>query len=175
MRLSLISPDQQTCNPSDDSDFAGTELPNCQFLASSIQACQAKGKIITLSLGGATGAASFSSASQASAFGDTIWNLFLGGSSSTRPFGSAVLDGYVLLGRAVIWVQADIYLQRRHRHRGRWYHVLRLVHQPHPHSRAGLEQEVLRHWRTAMPVPRCLHVCVSVSGIFRFLIPLRLF
>ncbi|KAM5537238.1 hypothetical protein V8D89_009171 [Ganoderma adspersum] len=82
-----------TCNPSDDSDFPGTELPNCQFLASSIQACQAKGKIITLSLGGATGAASFSSASQASAFGDTIWNLFLGGSSSTRPFGSAVLDG----------------------------------------------------------------------------------
>ena len=24
-----------------------------------------------------------------------IWNLFLGGSSSTRPFGSAVLDGCV--------------------------------------------------------------------------------
>ncbi|KAM5539242.1 hypothetical protein V8D89_007115 [Ganoderma adspersum] len=82
-----------TCNPSDDSNFPGTELPNCQFLASSIQACQAKGKIITLSLGGATGAASFSSAAQATAFGDTIWNVFLGGSSSTRPFGSAVLDG----------------------------------------------------------------------------------
>ena len=84
------SSNKQTCNPSDDSNFPGTELPNCQFLASSIKACQAKGKIITLSLGGATGAASFSSASQASAFGDTIWNLFLGGSSSTRPFGDAV-------------------------------------------------------------------------------------
>jgi chitinase len=24
---------------------------------------------------------------------NNIWNLFLGGSSSTRPFGSAVLDG----------------------------------------------------------------------------------
>ncbi|KAG9100537.1 Chitinase 1 [Ceratobasidium sp. 370] len=30
---------------------------------------------------------------QGVAFADTIWNLFLGGSSSTRPFGDAVLDG----------------------------------------------------------------------------------
>ncbi|KAM5537237.1 hypothetical protein V8D89_009170 [Ganoderma adspersum] len=82
-----------TCNPSDDTNFPGTSLPNCQFLASQIEACQAKGKIITLSFGGATGAASFSSASEATTFGDTVWNLFLGGSSSTRPFGTAVLDG----------------------------------------------------------------------------------
>ncbi|KAI1796943.1 glycoside hydrolase [Ganoderma leucocontextum] len=82
-----------TCNPSSGTNFPGTELPNCQFLASQIKACQAKGKLITLSFGGATGAASFSSASDATAFGDTVWNLFFGGSSSTRPFGTAVLDG----------------------------------------------------------------------------------
>ncbi|KAG6840717.1 hypothetical protein C0991_004803 [Blastosporella zonata] len=82
-----------TCNPTDSGAFSGTSLANCQFLAADIQACQAKGKIITLSLGGATGAASFTSAAQAQAFADTIWNLFLGGSSSTRPFGAAVLDG----------------------------------------------------------------------------------
>ncbi|KAL0954740.1 hypothetical protein HGRIS_003692 [Hohenbuehelia grisea] len=82
-----------TCNTNDNGVFPGTELPNCSFLAASIQACQAKGKIITLSLGGATGAASFTSDAQAQQFADTIWNLFLGGSSSTRPFGSAVLDG----------------------------------------------------------------------------------
>lgn len=76
--------------------FDGSQLPNCQFLASSIQTCQSKGKVVTLSLGGATGAAGFTSDSQASAFADQIWNLFLGGSSSTRPFGDAVLDGYVL-------------------------------------------------------------------------------
>lgn len=73
--------------------FSGTNLANCQFLASDIKACQAKGKIITLSLGGATGAATFSSDAQAQTFADTVWNLFLGGSSSTRPFGDAVLDG----------------------------------------------------------------------------------
>jgi chitinase len=68
-------------------------LANCQFLAAGIQSCQAAGKIVTLSLGGASGAATFSSDAQGKAFADTIWNLFLGGSSSTRPFGAAVLDG----------------------------------------------------------------------------------
>ncbi|KAG6896670.1 hypothetical protein C0992_006804 [Termitomyces sp. T32_za158] len=82
-----------TCNSEDFPVFPGTSLANCQFLAADIQTCQAKGKIITLSLGGATGAASFTSDAQAQDFADTIWNLFLGGSSSNRPFGAAVLDG----------------------------------------------------------------------------------
>ncbi|KAI0688227.1 glycoside hydrolase [Cytidiella melzeri] len=82
-----------TCNVNDDPVFPGSQLPECSFLASAIETCQSKGKIVTISLGGATGAAGFTSDSQASAFADQIWNLFLGGSSSTRPFGSAVLDG----------------------------------------------------------------------------------
>ncbi|GLB43356.1 putative glycosyl hydrolase 18 family protein [Lyophyllum shimeji] len=82
-----------TCNSVDSGVFPGTNLANCQFMASDIKACQARGKIITLSLGGATGSATFSSDAQAQQFADTVWNLFLGGSSSTRPFGDAVLDG----------------------------------------------------------------------------------
>ncbi|KDR84819.1 hypothetical protein GALMADRAFT_293254 [Galerina marginata CBS 339.88] len=82
-----------TCNPTDNATFAGTELPNCVSLATDIAACQAKGKIVTLSLGGATGAVGFTSDAQASTFGQTIWDMFLGGTSSTRPFGTAVLDG----------------------------------------------------------------------------------
>ncbi|KIK62365.1 glycoside hydrolase family 18 protein [Collybiopsis luxurians FD-317 M1] len=81
------------CNDVDDSLFPGSDLPDCQFMASDIQACQAAGKIVTLSMGGATGAATFSSDSQAEAFADLIWDLFLGGTSDTRPFGDAVLDG----------------------------------------------------------------------------------
>ncbi|CDO71799.1 Glycoside Hydrolase Family 18 / Carbohydrate-Binding Module Family 5 protein [Trametes cinnabarina] len=81
------------CSSVDDPVFSGTNMPDCSFLASDIQFCQSKGKIVTISLGGATGAASFTSDDQASAFGDTIWNTFLGGSSSVRPFGGAVLDG----------------------------------------------------------------------------------
>ncbi|TFK63509.1 glycoside hydrolase [Pluteus cervinus] len=82
-----------TCSGSANGVFPGTSLANCQFLAADIKACQARGKLVTLSLGGATGAASFSSDAQATAFADTVWNIFLGGSSSTRPFGDAVLDG----------------------------------------------------------------------------------
>ncbi|TEB39358.1 class III chitinase [Coprinellus micaceus] len=82
-----------TCNPTDNATFPGTTLPNCASLASDIATCQSKGKLVTLSLGGATGAVGFSSDSQASSFAQQIWDLFLGGQSSTRPFGSAVLDG----------------------------------------------------------------------------------
>jgi chitinase len=48
---------------------------------------------VTISIGGAYGDVGFVSNSQAEEFADTIWNLFLGGSNSTRPFGSAILDG----------------------------------------------------------------------------------
>ncbi|KAL0950816.1 hypothetical protein HGRIS_007580 [Hohenbuehelia grisea] len=82
-----------TCNPTDNSTFPGTNLPNCASLATDIKTCQSKGKIITLSLGGATGSVGFQSDAQATSFAQTVWDLFLGGSSSTRPFGSAVLDG----------------------------------------------------------------------------------
>lgn len=77
----------------DNATFPGTGLANCASLASDIQTCQAKGKILTLSLGGGGVNVGFDSDSQAESFADTIWNDFLGGSSSTRPFGSAVLDG----------------------------------------------------------------------------------
>lgn len=73
--------------------FPGTSLLNCKKLASDIKACQAKGKLITLSLGGSAGNVSFTGDNQAKAFADTVWNLFLGGHSDKRPFGSAVLDG----------------------------------------------------------------------------------
>ena len=85
----------QICNPTDNATFPGTNLPNCASVGTDIETCQSKGKIVTLSLGGATGSVGFSSDSQAETFADTIWNTFLGGSSSTRPFGNAILDGYV--------------------------------------------------------------------------------
>ncbi|OCH89688.1 glycoside hydrolase [Obba rivulosa] len=73
--------------------FPGTDLSNCQFMADDIQTCQAKGKAVTISLGGATGQVGFASDDAAEALADQVWNLFLGGSSSMRPFGDAVLDG----------------------------------------------------------------------------------
>ncbi|KAG9309744.1 glycoside hydrolase [Chiua virens] len=82
-----------TCSTSSNGVFPGTQLPNCTFLASNIETCQNAGKIVTISLGGATGSASFADDSEGEAFAQIIWDLFLGGTSSTRPFGDAVLDG----------------------------------------------------------------------------------
>ena len=61
-----------------------------------IETCQAAGKVVLLGLGGAIGKYGFSSASQAVTFATTLWNLFGEGKSSTRPFGSAVIDGFDL-------------------------------------------------------------------------------
>ncbi|KAF8436485.1 glycoside hydrolase superfamily [Boletus edulis BED1] len=82
-----------TCSTVDDPLFPGTNLPKCTFLAAGIETCQKAGKIITLSLGGAAGSAGFASDSEGAAYAQVIWNVFLGGSSNTRPFGTAVLDG----------------------------------------------------------------------------------
>ena len=62
-------------------------------MASDIQDCQSKGKIITISLGGADSSVGFTNESQAEDFADQIWNQFLGGTSDVRPFGNAILDG----------------------------------------------------------------------------------
>ncbi|KAG2177829.1 hypothetical protein INT43_003076, partial [Umbelopsis isabellina] len=82
-----------TCNNVDNGTFPGTNLADCSGIASDIEFCQSKGKIVTLSLGGAGGGVGFQSDADATSFADELWNLFFGGSSSTRPFGAAVLDG----------------------------------------------------------------------------------
>ncbi|KZV72987.1 carbohydrate-binding module family 5 protein [Peniophora sp. CONT] len=81
------------CNINDDPVFAGTQMPDCTFLAPDIKGCQAAGKALTMSLGGASGGVVLSSNDQAETFAQSIWDNFLGGTSTTRPFGDAVLDG----------------------------------------------------------------------------------
>jgi chitinase len=106
-----------TCNTESQTMFAGSQLLNCGFLyvslsidcvqerlirlglrADDIKTCQSNGKIVTLSLGGAAGGGVADSA-----FADQVWNLFLGGSSTTRPFGDAVLDGLVSFPTLYSW------------------------------------------------------------------------
>lgn len=80
-------------NSCSNTAFNGTSMPNCTLLGPDIEACQAAGKIVTISLGGADGSVGFLNDSQAEAFAQTVWDLFLEGNSPDRPFGSAVLDG----------------------------------------------------------------------------------
>lgn len=77
----------------DNATFPGTNLADCSKIAPDIKYCQKKGKLITLSLGGATGGVGFPSEAKAVEFADTLWNQFFGGKSDIRPFGDADLDG----------------------------------------------------------------------------------
>jgi chitinase len=72
-------------------------MADCSFMSSQIKQCQDKGKIVTLSLGGAISQVGFLTNSQARTFADNIWDMFLSGSGQQRPFGDAILDGYAAL------------------------------------------------------------------------------
>ncbi|CAJ1939855.1 unnamed protein product [Sphenostylis stenocarpa] len=65
----------------------------CTGLSSDIKLCQAKGIKVLLSLGGGAGSYSIASTQDASQIATYLWNNFLGGQSSSRPLGPAVLDG----------------------------------------------------------------------------------
>ncbi|OMP08541.1 hypothetical protein COLO4_06370 [Corchorus olitorius] len=65
----------------------------CTGLTSDIKSCQAKGIKIMLSLGGGVGKYSLASTDDAKQVATFLWNNFLGGRSSSRPLGPAVLDG----------------------------------------------------------------------------------
>lgn len=72
------------CDPSSD---------GCTGLSSDIQACQGQGIKVMLSIGGGAGSYYLASSDDAKQVADYLWNNFLGGQSSSRPLGDAVLDG----------------------------------------------------------------------------------
>ncbi|KAG2720468.1 hypothetical protein I3843_02G028600 [Carya illinoinensis] len=77
-------------------NLAGHCDPNsngCTKLSSDIKSCQAKGIKVMLSIGGGAGSYSLTSAKDARQVATYLWNNFLGGGSSNRPLGDAVLDG----------------------------------------------------------------------------------
>ncbi|XP_073111333.1 hevamine-A-like [Elaeis guineensis] len=65
----------------------------CTSLSQDIKSCQAKGVKVMLSIGGGAGAYSLTSKDDARQVARYIWNNYLGGHSSSRPLGDAVLDG----------------------------------------------------------------------------------
>ncbi|KAI1423186.1 putative class III chitinase [Xylaria sp. FL1777] len=76
--------------------ISGTGLLSCPEIEEDIKYCQAQGKTILLSIGGATySEGGFTDEASAVAAANTVWGLF-GSPTSTanRPFGSAVVDGF---------------------------------------------------------------------------------
>ncbi|KAF9611947.1 hypothetical protein IFM89_037167 [Coptis chinensis] len=58
-----------------------------------IKTCQSNGIKVILSIGGASGSYSLASSDDAKQVATYLWNNFLGGQSSSRPIGDAILDG----------------------------------------------------------------------------------
>ena len=65
----------------------------CKFLSKDIQSCQRRGVKVLLSIGGGEGSYGLSSEQDAREVAAYLWNTYLGGTSSSRPLGDAVLDG----------------------------------------------------------------------------------
>ncbi|KAG6785340.1 hypothetical protein POTOM_011070 [Populus tomentosa] len=65
----------------------------CTKLSPDIKSCQAKGIKVMLSIGGGAGSFYLTSKEDAKQVATYLWNNFLGGHSSSRPLGPAVLDG----------------------------------------------------------------------------------
>ncbi|KAJ6340552.1 hypothetical protein OIU77_008338 [Salix suchowensis] len=76
-------------------NLAGHCVPSpCNVFSDEIKYCQSLGIKVLLSIGGSTTYSySLSSADDAAQVATYIWNNFLGGQSSSRPLGDAILDG----------------------------------------------------------------------------------
>ncbi|KAI9384246.1 hypothetical protein POPTR_012G033932v4 [Populus trichocarpa] len=72
------------CNPANG---------GCKIVSSGIKSCQQQGIKVLLSLGGSIGNYTLASKDDARGVADYLWSNFLGGRSSSRPLGDAVLDG----------------------------------------------------------------------------------
>ncbi|CAM0883676.1 unnamed protein product [Alopecurus aequalis] len=71
-----------------------------------INACQRRGVKVLLSIGGGDGGYGLSSPGDASQVATYLWNNYLGGTSSSRPLGDAVIHGIdfdIELGGAMFW------------------------------------------------------------------------
>ncbi|KAJ6972426.1 hevamine-A-like [Populus alba x Populus x berolinensis] len=85
----------------------------CTSLSSDIKSCQAQGVKVMLSIGGASGSYSLASSEDARQVVAYLWNNFLEGHSSSRPPGSAVLDGIdydIIGGTGLYWDDLARYL-----------------------------------------------------------------
>ncbi|KAJ1286325.1 hypothetical protein BS78_03G344500 [Paspalum vaginatum] len=80
----------------------------CAVLSDDIRSCQRRGVKVLLSIGGGGSTVTYGLSSPADAriVAAYLWNSYLGGTSSTRPLGDAVLDGIdfdIELGSVKFW------------------------------------------------------------------------
>jgi len=74
-------------------NYATPKLESDYFTSGDVEHCQSKGKTVMISCGGGGNPLSFQDANDAKNGANQVWNLFLGGQSSNRPYGNVKFDG----------------------------------------------------------------------------------
>ncbi|KAL1918800.1 uncharacterized protein VTP21DRAFT_2822 [Calcarisporiella thermophila] len=147
----------------------GTQLRHCPETGRGIKACQEKGKIVLLSMGGAAGAYGFANDQQAKDFAHTVWNLFLGGKHSKRPFDDAVLDGIDLdiEGGSTVGYDAFVTeLRRLYKESGRRYYIAAAPQCPYPDG--FLDQALNNAWFDMVYVQFYNNYCSAAGNSYNF-------
>ncbi|XP_062154432.1 hevamine-A-like [Alnus glutinosa] len=118
------------CNPASN---------GCTIVSEGIRNCQKRGIKVMLSIGGGVGNYSLASPSDAENVAQYLWNNFLGGKSSSRPLGDAILDGIdfdIELGSTQYWEDLAKYLKAYSKH-GRKVHLGAAPQCPFPDAFLG--------------------------------------
>jgi chitinase len=118
------------CNPASN---------GCTIVSEGIRNCQKRGIKVMLSIGGGIGNYSLASAADAENVAQYLWNNFLGGKSSSRPLGDAILDGIdfdIELGSTQHWEDLAKHLKAYSKH-GRKVHLGAAPQCPFPDAFLG--------------------------------------
>lgn len=111
----------------------------CTALSLDIKSCQEKGIKVLLSMGGGAGGYSLVSSEDARQLAIYLWNNFLGGKSTSRPLGGAVLDGVdfdIEAGTGQHWDELARYLSSYSK-RGKKVHLTAAPQCPFPDQWVG--------------------------------------
>ncbi|KAG5229647.1 hevamine-A [Salix suchowensis] len=111
----------------------------CTGVSGGIRSCQKQGIKVLLSLGGGIGNYTLASQGDARNVADYLWNNFLGGQSSSRPLGDAVLDGVdfdIEQGSTLYWEDLARFLSK-YGNRGRKVYLAAAPQCPFPDRNLG--------------------------------------
>ncbi|XP_024007186.1 acidic endochitinase isoform X2 [Eutrema salsugineum] len=141
----------------------------CTHFGSQIKDCQSRSIKVMLSLGGGIGNYSIGSREDAKVVADYLWNNFLGGKSSSRPLGDAVLDGIdfnIELGSPQHWDDLARFLSK-FSHRGRKVYLTGAPQCPFPDRLMGgpLNTRLFDYvWVQFYNNPPCQYTSAAGSG-----------
>ncbi|CAN8264997.1 unnamed protein product [Cochlearia groenlandica] len=143
----------------------------CTHFGLQVKDCQSRGIKVMLSLGGGIGNYSIGSKKDAKVVAYYLWNNYLGGKSSSRPLGDAVLDGIdfnIELGSPQHWDDLARFLAK-FSHKGRKVYVTGAPQCPYPDRLMGnaLNTKLFDYvWIQFYNNPPCQYTSKNTKSLF---------